>query len=105
MLKKFLSWFKFEGIECADGYQMLGIIKGLIKVFSWLSLFFGVFFFFVILIFGGGPDAPRMISILSLLLGLIYFVMFYLISSIIEILVHIEDNTKRTTLLLGGREK
>ena len=105
MFEKCKGLFKFDGIECDGRYCMLGWIKGLLKITSILSVILGVIFFFIILIFGGGPEAPRITSIFALLLGIIYFVMFYVISSLIEILVNIEENTKKTTLLLGEREK
>ncbi len=98
------KWFCFKEVESQEKYCLLGFIKGVVKLSAWLSLCIGVILFFVILIFGGGPDAPRITSLFGLLLGIIYFFMLYILACFIEIGVNIEANTKKATLLLGGRE-
>ena len=63
--------------------------------FSGLSGLLGIVFFFIILIGGGSPDAPRATSVLALALGFFYLVFFLFIAEILRILMAIESNTKK----------
>ncbi|HOW27865.1 MAG TPA: hypothetical protein PK876_05130, partial [Elusimicrobiota bacterium] len=47
------------------------------KLFAWIAAALGVVFFFIILIGGGTPEAPRATSVLALVLGFFYLVFFY----------------------------
>lgn len=66
--------------------------------FAGLSGLLGVIFFFIILIGGGTPEAPRVTSLLALALGFFYFVFFYFISEILRLLMAIESNTRKKGL-------
>ena len=63
--------------------------------FAGLSALLGVIFFFIILIGGGTPEAPRITSVLALALGFFYFVFFMFISEILRLLMSIESNTRK----------
>jgi hypothetical protein len=65
------------------------------KVFGWVAGALGVVFFFVILIGGGTPDAPRATSLLALVLGVFYLVFFYTVSEVVRLLANIEENTRK----------
>ncbi len=65
------------------------------KVFAWLAAALGVVFFFIILIGGGTPEAPRATSILALVLGFFYLVFFYTIAAIMGLLAQVEVNTRK----------
>lgn len=63
--------------------------------FAGISALLGVIFFFIILIGGGTPEAPRATSVLALALGFFYFVFFMFIAEILRLLVSIESNTRK----------
>ena len=65
------------------------------KVFAWIAAALGVVFFFIILIGGGTPEAPRATSVLALVLGFFYFVFFYTIAEVLGLLMRIEQNTRK----------
>ena len=70
-------------------------LKFVFKIFGFIAAILGVVFFFIILIGGGSPEAPRATSVLALVLGFFYLVFFYLISEVLRILVQIEMNTRK----------
>lgn len=78
-----------------DANWCLEKIKLVFKVFAWIAAALGVVFFFIILIGGGTPEAPRATSILALVLGFFYFVFFYTISEVLGLLMRIEQNTRK----------
>jgi len=63
--------------------------------FAGVSALLGVVFFFIILIGGGTPEAPRVTSVLALALGFFYFVFFMFIAEILRLLMNIESNTRK----------
>lgn len=66
-----------------------------LKAFGLLAGVLGVVFFFIILVGGGSPEAPRITSVLALVLGAFYLVFFFLISEVLRLLVKIEQNTRK----------
>ena len=66
-----------------------------LKVFGLLAAVLGVIFFFIIIIGGGSPEAPRITSVLALVLGAFYLVFFFLISEVLRLLIKIEQNTRK----------
>jgi len=54
-----------------------------------------VAFFFIILIGGGTPEAPRATSVLALVLGFFYLVFFYTIAEVLALMMRIEQNTRK----------
>ena len=67
------------------------------KILSYVSLGFGVVFFFVILAVGGTPETPRVLSIVALIIGVVYFMLFILISEVLKLLIQIEKNTRKSS--------
>lgn len=72
-----------------------GKLKLVFRIFAWISGGLGVIFFFIILIGGGTPEAPRATSLLALALGFFYFVFFYSISEILRLLTNLDLNTRK----------
>ncbi len=70
-------------------------LRKVLQIFAWIAAVLGVVFFGIILIGGGTPDAPRATSILALVLGLFYFIFFYLVAEVLRLLVQIEVNTRK----------
>jgi hypothetical protein len=64
------------------------------RVFAVIAALLGVAFFFVILIGGGTPEAPRATSILALILGFFYFVFFWTVAYVINLMEGILANTQ-----------
>jgi len=83
-----------------EKYRALGWLRTTFKVLAYLSGGLGFIFFLIILIGGGTPEAPRATSILALVLGFIYLVLFYTISILLQLFSDIEENTRRTMELL-----
>ncbi len=81
-----------------DENKVAGKLKLVFQIFAWISAVLGLVFFFIILIGGGTPEAPRATSVLALALGFFYFVFFYFISEILRLLVSIEANTRRGSM-------
>lgn len=70
-------------------------LRLIFKIFAWISAVLGLVFFFIILIGGGTPEAPRVTSVLALALGFFYFVFFFFIAEILRLLMAIEMNTRK----------
>jgi len=81
-----------------DTNKIANKLKMIFQVFAWISAALGLVFFFIILIGGGSPDAPRATSLLALALGFFYLVFFYLISEVLRLLMQIEINTRKKNL-------
>ena len=81
-----------------DTNKIAGKLKLIFQIFAWISAALGLVFFFIILIGGGTPEAPRVTSLLALALGFFYFVFFYFISEILRLLMAIESNTRKKGL-------
>ena len=78
-----------------DSNKIASKLKLTFQAFAWISAALGLVFFFIILIGGGTPEAPRATSILALALGFFYFVFFFLISEVLRLLAQIEANTRK----------
>ena len=81
-----------------DENKIASKLKLVFQIFAWIAAALGLVFFFIILIGGGTPEAPRVTSVLALALGFFYFVFFYFISEILRLLINIESNTRRTSM-------
>ena len=65
------------------------------KVLSWISVVFFVIVALVVLFGAGGPDTPRLASIIFLLGGALYFLLLFTISEVIKILLVIVDRLEQ----------
>jgi hypothetical protein len=86
-----------------EKYRALGLLRKTFKVLAFISGGVGFVFFLVILIGGGTPETPRVTSILALVLGFIYLVLFYTIAEVLRLFLDIEENTRKTGELLERR--
>ena len=83
-----------------EKYRAVGLLRKTFKVLAFISAGVGFVFFLIILIGGGTPETPRATSILALVLGFIYLVLFYTISEVLQLFSDIEENTRETRELL-----
>ena len=74
---------------------ILKYIPWAFKGLGLLSAILGLVFFVVILVGGGGPDAPRATSLLALVLGFFYLLFFWTIGEVFGLVVKIEANTRK----------
>jgi len=80
--------------------RALRLLRITFKVLAFISGGAGFLFFLIILIGGGTPETPRATSILALILGFIYLILFYTVSEVLQLFSDIEENTRRTRELL-----
>jgi len=69
--------------------KFLKIGSTIFKVLAWASVAIGVVSAVIIFIGGGTPQAPRTTGLIGLLLGVVYFFIFYTASCVISILLEI----------------
>ena len=70
-------------------YGFLKVSATVFRILAWVVVILGALAFIVILVGGGTPEAPRFTSVLALLLGAIYFFIFYTASEIIKLLLEL----------------
>ena len=78
-----------------NGYKFLGIGATIFKVLAWVSAVIGVVASIVIFIGGGTPEAPRTTGFIGLLLGLVYFFIFFTASEVITLLLEIKNKVDK----------
>ena len=76
-------------------HKFLQIGSVIFKVLAWASVVIGLISAIIIFIGGGTPDAPRITGFIGLLLGVVYFFMFYMASCIVSILLEIRDKVDK----------
>ncbi len=72
-------------------YKFLGISATIFKVLAWVSLVVGIIAGIVIFIGGGTPEAPRTTGFIGILLGIVYFFIFFTASEVIKLLLDIRS--------------
>ena len=72
-----------------EKYKFLKISAVIFKVLAWVSVAVGVVSSIVIFIGGGTPDAPRVTGFIGLLLGTVYFFIFFTASEVISLLLEL----------------
>lgn len=77
-------------------YWALSKISLSFRVLGWIAAGLCVIFFFIILIGGGTPRSPRIYSLVSLVVGAFYFMLFYGIGEVIRLLMDIEQNSRKS---------
>ena len=75
-------------------YRFLRTSGRLFDILGWVSLAVGAIVTLVILIGGGGSDAPRAAGIVGILIGGVYFLIFKTIGGMIRLLLDIESRLK-----------
>lgn len=76
-------------------YKFLKVGSIVFKVLAWIALALGIVSCIVILVGGGTPEAPRVTSLIGLLLGAIYFFLFHVAGCVIRILLDIKEEIKK----------
>ena len=72
-------------------YKILEVSSLIFKVLSWASLAIGVIAAVVIFIGGGTPEAPRATGFIGILLGIVYFFVFFVAAEVIALLLEIRS--------------
>ncbi len=75
--------------------KFLGISAIIFKVLAWISVVVGVISAIVIFIGGGTPEAPRSTGFIGLLLGVVYYFIFFTASGVISILLDIHSKLNK----------
>lgn len=76
-------------------YKFLETSSMIFKVLSWASLAVGFVAAIIIFIGGGTPEAPRLTGFLGLLLGVVYFFIFFVASEIVTLLLEIRSKIEK----------
>ncbi|NQT75978.1 MAG: hypothetical protein HQ566_05595 [Candidatus Omnitrophica bacterium] len=75
--------------------KFLGISVIIFKVLAWVSVVVGVISAIVIFIGGGTPEAPRLTGFVGLLLGVVYYFIFFTASGVISVLLDIRSKVDK----------
>ncbi len=78
-----------------DAKKFLTLGSTIFKALAWISVALGLISAIVIFIGGGTPDAPRSTGFIGLLLGVVYFFIFYIASSLITVILEIQDSVNK----------
>jgi len=70
-------------------FKFLKISAVIFRVLAWVSVAVGVVSAIVIFIGGGTPEAPRSTGFIGLLLGIVYFFLFYTAAEVVVLLLDI----------------
>ena len=76
-------------------YKFLGISTVIFKVLAWVSGVIGIISAIVIFIGGGTPEAPRMTGFVGLLLGLVYFFVFFTAAEVVTLLLDVRNKVDK----------
>ena len=79
-----------------DNQKFLQIGSVIFKVLAWISVAVGVISAVVIFIGGGTPEAPRTTGFVGLLLGLVYFFLFFTASCLISVVLEIKEKVSKS---------
>jgi len=76
-------------------YKFLGTSAIIFKVLAWVSVVVGVISAIVIFVGGGTPEAPRSTGFLGLILGLVYYFIFFTASEVIVLLLELRNKVNK----------
>jgi hypothetical protein len=77
-------------------FKLLRTFGVVFKVLAWAALVIGAIGTVGVLVTGGTPETPRAMSIVILIVGALYFVIFYTIGEVVKLLLAIEEQTRKT---------
>lgn len=77
-------------------FKLLHLFGTVFKVLAWAALVIGVIGTVGVLVTGGTPETPRAMSAVILIVGALYFVIFYTVGEVIKVLLAIEEQTKKS---------
>lgn len=75
----------------ADNYQALRIGKVTFKVLSWISAVLGLVVSVALFAGAGGTEVPRLAGLVWILIGALYFLIFYVMAEAIQLLLEMRD--------------
>lgn len=78
-----------------NNQKFLQIGSVIFKVLAWISVAVGTISALIIFIGGGTLEAPRAAGFIGLLLGLVYFFIFFIASSVITIILEIREKVDK----------
>ncbi len=78
-----------------EEYKFLKVGSTIFKILAWASVVLGVISALVIFIGGGTPDAPRSTGFIGLLLGAIYYFIFFIASELIKLLLDMREKLNK----------
>lgn len=76
-------------------HKFLQISSVIFKVLAWASVVIGIVSAIVIFVGGGTPQAPRTTGFIGILLGIVYFFIFYTASCVISLLLEIQSKVDK----------
>lgn len=76
-------------------YKFLEASSKIFKILSWASLVLGVVASIVIFVGGGTPEAPRTTGFIGILLGIVYFFIFYTAAEVITLLLEVRNKVNK----------
>lgn len=79
-----------------EAYRMLRLSPLILKILGWVSLALGVVSAVMIIVGGGTPDVPRVMSALSLVVGVLYWFFLFVGAQLISAILEIRDSIKKT---------
>ncbi|MBU4343287.1 MAG: hypothetical protein KKG21_04685 [Candidatus Omnitrophica bacterium] len=78
-----------------EKYKFLKISSVIFKVLAWVSVAVGIVSSIVIFVGGGTPDAPRSAGFIGLLLGVVYFFIFFTASEVVSLLLELSSKCEK----------
>ena len=76
-------------------FKLLRTFGVVFKVLAWAALVIGAIGTVGVLVTGGTPEAPRAMSIVILIVGALYFVIFWTVGEVVKLLLAIEEQTRK----------
>lgn len=76
-------------------FKGLRIFAVAFKVVAWVALLIGIIATVGVLLAGGTPGTPRGVSVVILVVSLLYFLIFFTVGEVIQLLLTIEEQTRK----------
>ena len=77
-------------------FKLLRTFSVVFKILAWATLVIGLVGTVGVLVAGGTPETPKAMSVVILIVGALYFVIFYTVGEVIKVLLAIEEQTRKT---------
>lgn len=84
-------------------FKLLNVASKIFKVLAWISAAFFIVVIGLVLFGLGGPDTPKITSLVFLFGGALYFLILFCIAEAFKILVTIYDKMSKVLELLEGK--
>ncbi|MBI4846767.1 MAG: hypothetical protein HY810_09925 [Candidatus Omnitrophica bacterium] len=83
--------------------KFLTISVVIFKVFAWVSTVFFLIIAIAVLLGAGGPDTPRVASLIFILGGAMYFLVLFSIAEAFRVLINLSEKVEKISALLSGK--